>query len=1020
MSDARKRKLQASLNKSSELPESLRFVPSSEPPTNGPHAKKQRTNDISSTTTPRVFDTHLLNLQAEQLVKSVRRKPGTDDNLTKLVSSITRLIQAIPDQEPLKLSDARKLSKRCGVALPFDPVPPEDLQINFQYDCPDSIEEGGLSSIRAHSRTASPEAELFIELPKSIIQEKDYLNNRIHFKAAYYLFTIARSMKSKYEVSYEQRTLFGVKSSVLLVEYKQRRVVISLCLSMDSFEDHKLMPDKNAIRSIEGPSPQYNASVLTMTRYNVFFTTLTQTSETSPGFRDSLLLAERYLSKRSLNIRLDQWALTTASLLSGGGKNGGKVLSPNASALQLFRGTVLFLSQFFAAPDASVSFGDSQPHVGCWVRGFDLFSNLSDQDKALLAHEFNLAVARLSDDDTDSIKAFETVFLDDHRYIGAWDLEIRISSEQLDATDIQRMWRTLKKALGDRAILVNVSKPDTHQLVPVSETLRDATTGKISIGLLLKRPACQSTMVLGPPASSPDAASFRSFWGILSELRKFKDGRILESVLLSKSNPCLDICQKILGLHFPTLDAIEEWSVFGTDFADNQALLSQQQALAAEFDEFARIARDLDDLPLRITDIASADPVFAGCASSLPSSIEASLQFESSARWPDDLEAIQRTKIAFTVALQKSFSNIPGVVSAGVVLENQSSTEVNFSSVQSIVNVAVLRVVMTSQVSYNIRIHFDREYTLLTTYLKSAIARADQQSRNRHESALKLYQTTFLVSQTHMQYIRNVASKYSAYSEATILLKQWFSAHLLTSYFSDRTLELIGLYIFSSKHELLPQSPSSAFLRTMRHLAIWDWRQEPMILSEDLDIRKENSKVFDQLKVQNPGHSAMIYTPYSASDIAVERVAALRMTSLAKATHIELQNGKSVPQTMTTPLHQFDFVIALKDDRKVSKYKNINTTGSQLSLLKTLFKQELQEIYGHSLWLFMSPDSDTIGALIEPALLQPRKYRPNLGYPTKPVKSEEGLQVVVDVSSMLSEIQRLGGDLVLNVISKVK
>ena len=53
----------------------------------------------------------------------------------------------------------------------------------------------------------------------------------------------------------------------------------------------------------------------------------------------------------------------------------------------------------------------------------------------------------------------------------------------------------------------------------------------MTLGLLLDTDHAFSILTMGPPADSPEAKEFRSFWGERSELRRFQDGSINEAVM---------------------------------------------------------------------------------------------------------------------------------------------------------------------------------------------------------------------------------------------------------------------------------------------------------------------------------------------------------------------------------------------------------------------------------------------------------------------------------------------------------
>lgn len=1016
MSDARKRKLQASLSRTNDLPESLRFVPSTTAPTNGPHVKKQKTTGTSEEL-PRNYDTSLLNLQCEQLLKSIRPKKIPDDNLERLVSSIQKQISSIKSAGQAKLSAIRAHSKKTGISIPFRDIPPEDLQLNFEFaGC--TIQPAGSFQVLESDLRAENEAILVLELDKSVIQEKDYLNHRIHYKTSYNLYVIASSLKDKYERYYEDRFIFGTKQTVLAVQYKDRKVIIVLTIPSDSFERQKLEPNKNADRSQDGPTPKYNTYILVLQSYNKLSAILQNAAQNSPGYRDSILLASAFLSKRTLAVTKDQWGLITASLLTGGGKNGGKVLSPNASALQLFRGTVLYLSQFFEDMSNSSTFSDeTSPGPGCWISGINIFSACTLQERLFMRKELSDTVALLLDDGRDPIRSFEKVFLDSQSYRGRFDLETCIPLVKSNV-DYERVWRTLRKALETRATLLLVQiRREKESSWRVSTSRPEYESVNLQIMINLDKEEFQNTMILGPPANTAEAQAFRGFWGSLSELRKFKDGRILETVSLNTSNPNLDICQKILGLHFPDLPHVSDWNTSNQDYAFGAAHTQKQQTVAAEFDEFARLARDLENLPLRITSISSTHSVFSSCALHIPQQIHASISFESSARWPDNLEAIQRTKIAFLLALREPFSSVSGVESVGVCLENQESavcSDIN----ASILNIGKLEVRMISGIRYLLRIHLDREKTLLTTFLNSPASKSQPAFRQQYQTALNTYTEMYEVEERHAQMMRSYKSQYIALPQASILLKQWFEAHLLTSHFSDRVIDLLALSTFVNNEESIRVSPISALFCIMRYLASWDWRLDALVLTESASDYKAQKDNFEELKQLRPGHSMMIYPGYSleAKPVEIEKTAALRMTGLAKASSASLQAGHEFENILKTPLSHFDFVLELSDTKKPTKYKNVKPQGSNMESIRCMFLQDLINIYGECLHFFSSSTASQIAILVDPALRQERKFRPNLGFSSVSNSSSAEHKVVMDVNAIIAEIERLGEGLITRLV----
>lgn len=1016
MSDSRKRKIRAVLQRSTQLPGSLQFIPSKEPPTNGPHVKRQKVVETAQETVTNTWDSSLLALQAEQLLKRTRIG-DIDADLVKLVDSVRHKIEKLPESRAMKMHDIEKLLEQSNIVAPFLTDPPADLQLTFRFVPPSFIGASGIYSIDAQTRNkSSAMAELLVEMPEHLIQPKDYLNHRIHFKATLYLCQIAASMKSKYQLFWRRDSAFGVEQIALLISYKSSELLLRVSVPRDSLDFSKLAPTKNADRSVDGPTPSYNASTMILAQMRDLTDRLQKANTASPRLRDSILLASRLIERQQLPISVEQFSIVTAALLTGGGKNGGKVLSPNASPLQLLRGTLQFLISGFAET-ASMAFGRETNEPGFWIDSFNLFSNMTEQDRSYFVQRTRALMTLLNDVHLDPIHSFAKVFLENHTYPGTYDLMIDISTP---IVDIQRIWRTLERAIGTRTQLIRLFPVTTENQSPLS-AIPSAALSTVKICISLRHETSQSAMILGPASESPDAKSFRGFWSTYAELRKFKDGRILETVLLDSVNPTFDAIRKILSLHFPSLPNVAEWKVHGLQSAKAMALSKQQDRVATEFDEFARLARELEDLPLRISTITSTAAIFAKSAAALPDSLDAVLTFERSARWPDDVEAIQRTKIAFLIALTSAFVKLPVVTSAQVGLENQEYP----CEIQTIVNIGFMKIITNTERSYILRIHAERESTLLKTFIASPELSNQPYLRTRYRSVLALYHETFIDAEVHSQEMRNLSSLHPAWAGTASLLKQWFNAQNLSSYVTESVVDLLALKPFLCDPEEVTASAYSGFCKVIRFLSAWDWRLESLNLTGEHTTHATNDKAFEEIKKSNAGHSLCIFPPYSHTNghLTIARHAALRMTALAKSTFADLSQTGDISIAMADgSLADFDIVLYLAaPSTHQKKYKNIKSQADDSYAVRQLLLKDLEGVYKDVLWFYYSSSSiDRVGIKFDPSLSSPRKFKANLGFGSAKVSSEEDDEdsdkVVVNRQGIIAEIRRIGGSLITQMV----
>ena len=224
---------------------------------------------------------------------------------------------------------------------------------------------------------------------------------------------------------------------------------------------------------------------------------------------------------------------------------------------------------------------------------------------------------------------------------------------------------------------------------------------------------------LRPVVHQVAAQAFRAFWGDKSELRRFKDGTILEAVIWDASDSILvQIARHLLQRHLaipvslagevalvgaPLLGTLcpheALWQRLPASTARLTALPpvrnsdahTAAEPLRAAFDELTAKLQAAS-LPLTIVSTTPVHAAFRSCAVWVPSpvalgssdaaeldalpylsadgeaptrarfgveALDVVLQFESSSRWPDDLTAIARLKTAFYLRIAQGTAHAP-------------------------------------------------------------------------------------------------------------------------------------------------------------------------------------------------------------------------------------------------------------------------------------------------------------------------------------------------------------------------
>jgi U3 small nucleolar RNA-associated protein 22 len=153
-----------------------------------------------------------------------------------------------------------------------------------------------------------------------------------------------------------------------------------------------------------------------------------------------------------------------------------------------------------------------------------------------------------------------------------------------------------------------------------------------------------------------------------------------------------------------------------------------------------------------------------------------------------------------------------------------------------------------------------------------------------------------------------------------------------------------------------------------------------------------------------------------------------RLTALAKAAKQVIDTDGQFESLFSTSLAPYDFTIKLRKDqvpKKTSKYKNLqaivkgtfpNDDGVVANSCNEArrFYDEISNTYAGACLFFsdvLAMDSGVIAGMWLPEAKEPRKFRVNLEYATVP----DGSKVTLDQEGIISEIKRIGGDLINKV-----
>ena len=613
-----------------------------------------------------------------------------------------------------------------------------------------------------------------------------------------------------------------------------------------------------------------------------------------------------------------------------------------------------------------------------------------------------------------------------------------------------RLFNVLREGLADRVKLIDIKGVDISSWSTKSPCPTTPEQSSLLVKVLFDPTNADRLVDHGPAAEEKKkAAKFQKFWGEKAELRRFKDGSILESVVWSPGSTHAifqDIVTYLAKRHFGA-DVSKSLTFIGEEFEKllpSKGPTNAFEILRQAFLSFEKHVRDLEGLPLQLRQLSGISaqlrysdidaPLF-NPRQPLEKPADVLIQFEGSGRWPDDIVAIQRTKIAFLLKIGSLLEEFDASIRTSLGLENED---------KPLENCAFLDIIYESGASFRLRIHNDREQTLLDRQIKDKLL--PQHTREEAVSALSTYRRTFVQLPLHTQSIATHCTRFPFLSSTIRLVKLWFDRHMLSRHVSDELIELLVVRVFLQPYPWpAPSSAMTGFFRTLLFLSRWDWRSTPLIVDFTGSMTKEEvASITTRLEAWrkiDPGMSRTIVVAASNHDPTgtaftengPSKMIAARMTALARSACKLLKEeslGLKPKSLFATSTTDYDFVIhiapsfigkASHSDSTKHKFKNLEVQ-SEPNLGVVGFQpvreyiDELEKLYGTSIVLFYSVAAgSTIAGLWNPQAVAPRAFKVNLAYASKPAAKSGKEEVELDKASILAEVARLGGDMVSRV-----
>lgn len=1033
-----------------------------------------------------LYKSSFFKLQLDELI--TESKPLYDKQLGTIrdtLHDLKDLIESLPERPPKPALEAEKEMRQVhDVAVPYpEPRPVKDSKYQVSFTRPANVNVVGSFALRTGLKTAAPYVvDMSVTLPSSIFQEKDYTNYRYFHKRAYYVACLAAGIKSKKSTGLELKfdlqdgdalrpTLVLQPSSTAMSSSTRPKFQIRIITAIDDslFLTSRTLPMKANIRhGLEGgaknnPTPFYNSCIRSEATVALYHKLLTSAAEGCDSFRDACLLGRIWLKQRGFGSSICkggfggfEWSVLISLLLEGGGPGGKPALLKSYSSYQIFKATMQFLTGkdlteplLFSASD--IWYPSRVPVVYDGKRSLNVLYKMTPWSYCFLRREAGTTLNMLNESRDDN---FEKVFvykIDEPllRFDRLVTIPVTETGDALAILQKQHdIYEVLFKALGDRANLVYLSSSPHHSWSVEAKGHRKTARRSLFASFLLNSENAARVVDHGPFAEEKEAAAlFRAFWGEKAELRRFKDGTIRESLVWSEdpsSSIVYQILLHVLQRHFGY--SKDNIGYLGDEFDEQlrkkgDGVLSYSespfQSISNAFQTLEKSIQTMDGVPLTVRHLAPASPLLRYTALHMDQNYGTAatanvvLQFESSARWPDDLVAIQMTKIALLVKLGDALTEFGDFVSAQVGLENEQN---------KVLNTGFLDVAHVSGVILRLRIHHDREQTLLERRVKEQ--GASTQTKQEIAYALSAYKRDFIQCPRLSQSISTLCTRFPLLSPTIRLLKYWFSRHLFDGHVHEELIELLAVQTFTQPYPWEPPSSvMTGFLRTLHSISRWDWQQEPM--SVDLGGELDNNTIeairtrFAAWRSIDPAMNSV--SMFVGSDVDPEgvtwtqyempsKVVAARICTLAKAVmKLVREQGPEldVSQLFLPALEPYDFVIHLNSkllqerSASVTKFKNLNTPNSDPARASKqsaiqAFVRDLKACFSPNILFFHGrEDSNIIAGLWNPQALKPKTWSLGITYST--VLEGSDSSVSINRTATLNEVSRLGSGMVTRI-----
>ncbi|KAM8960952.1 nucleolar protein 6 [Pelodytes ibericus] len=1064
--------------------------------------------------TEHLFHSNLLRMQIEELLQEVRLKEKRRKTIDAFLHEINTLLGDIPETEERDLVDQSWLPKSVKVPFlqvpykvkgKFHFLPPSSIRVVGSYLLGTCIKP----EVNVDVALTIPK-EILQEkdnLNQRYLRKRAlYLSHIASHLAENQLFG---SVKFTYMNSNHLKPILLLRPR----GKDEKLVTVRLHISPPAgfFKPSRLYPNRNNIRTAwytdqrsdtgglcEPPTPHYNSAILSDLALEHHLHHLSSCATDFPGMKDGIAILKVWLRQRQLDkghgcFNGFMASMLVAYLLSKNKIN--KVMS----GYQVLRNTL----QFLASTDMSVNgitmskvSDHSLPSLDEFQQAFEvvfvdplglvnLCADMTAAKYKQVQFEASESLKVLDDTTTDGfhlllmvskpfIRTFDHVF----HLTGVAQLQeackrMKLQTEVMDRggdyvlASLPFLLSVLTRGLDQRVSLLSHSALQKPEWGVGDHPAKHEDVGLVSVGFLLSPHFCSSLLEKGPAADTPEAAEFRKFWGEKSELRRFQDGSICEAVVwpgatLHQKRKIPELIVKhLLALHA----GISESSVSYSGNLTDCVLTKEKKAGTAEehmvsivqsYDDLSRKLWNLEDLPLTVTSVQGTHPSlrYTDVFPPIPAKPEWSFykvvkekrclvpsadkpcpayvapmkvicHVEGSGKWPQDKDAIKRVKAAFQIRLAELLKTQYDLL---------CKTTAAYTDVYK--DGYVFRV----QVAYHREPQYLKEFVTPEGMLKS---QETEESRQLELETIHLPHVTSTLHGIHQQH--------PAFGGSSRLAKRWICSQLLGDSFSEECVDLLVTYLFLHPAPFTPpSSPQAGFLRFLHLLATFDWKNSPLIVNLNGELKgadcAEIQNDFVSSRTQLPvmfiatpkDRKDSIWTKARPSAQILQRLILLSVESLRILENqlMDPLGNHDVKVIFRPPLDFYDVLIHLNPkhiprhreavDQPVKSFVRgmLNCNAPVKGLFfpvvdydpVQLYLKELREAYDNFGLFFYDPHGgQVIGVLWKPSSFEPQSFKTtNANGRLMDSKSDRSL-MRPNVEAILEDFEIIGEGLVRSV-----